>query len=222
MSKNTANVVIILDKSGSMESTRDATISAFNEQIETIREMTESVDVTLSLVTFNHVACVNAWRADPAAFEPLSRETYRPGGNTAMYDAVGKAVDKFAFDEWLSKKETYLFIIISDGVENSSQRYTAAMLADRITRLQATDRWTFSYIGANQNLAEVSDRMGIPRSNMAAYENTAAGTRRMGSMASEALRRYLRRAANGMASSLNFMGEGEALELGEPSLAAAL
>ena len=76
----------------------------------------------------------------------------------------------------LSKEEdtgaSYLVIIMSDGEENSSIKVSSKELAEKIQKFQATGRWTFTYIGSNQDLSKIQQVLNIPH-----------GTLRLGSVA---------------------------------------
>src|SRR5450759_2899929 len=179
----TIHLAIILDRSGSMEACRDATISGFNEYITGIRESSEraELETRVTLVTFNH-GMKTAYFDEPLArLKPISRETYVPEGNTAMLDAVCATLKRL---EKLGAKrpdpdgrDSYLICIISDGLENASRRFDYSTIAETIQRLSATDRWTFTYLGSNQDLSLISQRMGIPAGYAADYASSPVGTR---------------------------------------------
>ena len=83
MNKTQVFNVIILDKSGSMESIRDAAISGFNETLAGIKKAQEQYadrqDHYVSLLTF--CSCQKNYVYDkvPAAeASPLTREDYQP------------------------------------------------------------------------------------------------------------------------------------------------
>jgi hypothetical protein len=65
--------------------------------------------------------------------------------------------------------------IISDGIENNSKQYTYGDVAEKISHLQSTGRWTFTYSGANQNLAIVTSKMNIPKGNTQSWARTGEG-----------------------------------------------
>lgn len=199
----TAHVVIILDESGSMAQTRDVTIRGVNEQIQKIKESGKSdkVKTFVSFVTFNSRGQTK-FRIFNQAVENLNEITekdYVPNGSTAIYDAVGEAVDKYITETKHDDKDTtYLFVIVSDGEENSSGTYTAKLIAEKIQELQKNGRWTFTYMGSNQDLSKVSADMGIPLSNMAMYSSSVAGTTRGMTLNSAAIDGYMQTRSKGV------------------------
>jgi uncharacterized protein YegL len=169
------HVAIVLDRSGSMESCRAATIAGFNEYLDGIRETAEreELQIDATFVAFNQEVSVHYVDAPLARLKRLTPESYVPGGMTAMLDAVGETIERLGGSD---AEGTYLVCTISDGLENSSERFTYSDIAERIQWLTATGRWTFTYLGANQDLSQVSQNLGIAPGFVAAYVATPSGT----------------------------------------------
>ena len=142
--------VFILDRSGSMESCWDDTIGGFNAFVNE-----QKVDGgTLTLIQFDH-EYLESYHAKPIGeVEPLSRETFKPRGSTALLDAIGKTIKNF-------KSQTIpTVIILTDGQENASHIYTKSHIKDLIEERQK-DGWTFVYLGANQDAFAEAGSLGI-------------------------------------------------------------
>ena len=60
---------------------------------------------------------------------------------------------------------TFVVVILTDGFENSSRRYTLEDIRTMITRLEATGNWTFSFIGATLDAVDIAEQMSIKRQN---------------------------------------------------------
>jgi hypothetical protein len=102
-----------------MESTLDDTIGGFNSFVR------EQIPLggTLSLYTFSDT-CTCEYKDKPIEEVPLlTRETYVPGGSTALYDSMGVI---------LRERPTGTFVILTDGQENTSKKYTKAHVKDLI------------------------------------------------------------------------------------------
>jgi len=151
-------VGIALDSSGSMGYLIDSTISGFNEYLETIKaESKKGGRTKVSLLTFGGTVENNFTNVAPSKIRPLTRGAYKPSGTTPMYDGIGQTLDLLEeYDIPQAKKNAFLVIIISDGQENASVKWNRSQIAMRISRLKETGRWTFAYVGANQDLFEVS------------------------------------------------------------------
>lgn len=169
-------VAMILDQSGSMASIKAETISHFNEQLEEIVKNSADMDTRISLVVFNNKVEVKLANVSTATIKPLTNKTYNPNGTTAMYDAIGSTIEMLEKLKDINKKNVaVLFVVVSDGEENSSKKYNQEHIANKIKKLQKTKRWTFTYLGANQDLSEVSKKLNIPTGNTMAFVANDAG-----------------------------------------------
>lgn len=116
-----ATRIFLLDRSGSMESVLDDTIGGFNSFV---REQVPSGG-TLTLYTFSDV-CKCEYRDMPIDKVPvLTHESYVPHGNTALYDSMGMILK-----DYHGKQGT--FVILTDGQENSSRKFTKSHVKDLI------------------------------------------------------------------------------------------
>jgi hypothetical protein len=204
-----AHVAIVLDRSGSMESCRDETISGFNEYAQDIREtaQTAGLDARLMLTVFNGEVRMPLFETSLERLHPLSRKYYVPDGSTAMLDAVGQTIDRLEREVSQIDQASVLVCVISDGEENSSTEYSYASVAERIQRLTATERWTFSYLGSNQDLSVVSESLSIPFANTSSYAPTGEGTSDAWQRQSRATRRRMEGVSTGKSASQDFYGE---------------
>lgn len=201
---STAHIAFVLDCSGSMSQVKDATISAFNAQVDTLRNV-HGLDTRVSFITFNDVVYEHCFDQHPDRLEKLSPSSYRPDGWTALYDAVGYTIEKLCHStDSHDLKSTYLVVILTDGDENYSKFFNSHIIRNKIQALQDTKRWTFSYIGCNQDLTAVQRETCIPVSCMATYTNTADGMHNMAKSISRGLETYCNAVADGGEGVLNF------------------
>lgn len=165
----TTNVHFILDKSGSMTSVREATISGFNEYIQTLRKDTKS-KYNLTLTVFDTEVTALEVNTPLSKVKELTSENYIPSGMTALYDAACSTIQKV-------KKSTAknLVVIMTDGEENSSKEYTQKELGKIIKDLEAKKNWTFVFLGANQDSWNVAQKFGMKQGNVANYNATFKG-----------------------------------------------
>jgi len=165
----------VLDKSGSMDVIRDATISGFNEfKNDQAREDGEAFfTLTLFDTTFyTPITAVPAQRV-----RDLTYESYRPDGMTALYDAIGHTMK--LTDEWVAKHkpDQVLFVIMTDGHENSSRQYRQREIFDLIADRQANADYEFIFLGANQDSYAVGQGIGIRAGRTLDYASTWHSTR---------------------------------------------
>jgi hypothetical protein len=93
---------------------------------------------------------------------------YRPAGTTALLDAVGITVNELqgiVGSELVAGEASVVVVIITDGYENSSRKFSNDQVAGLIKELESTGKWTFSYIGATLDAVEVAGTLNIKKSN---------------------------------------------------------
>lgn len=175
---NITEIVFILDKSGSMSGLEADTIGGFNSLIK--KQKREEGEVYLSTVLFDNGSRVVHDRVPLSRVEPMTRGQYVPSGGTALLDAVGGAIHhignihKYARREDIPQKT--LFVITTDGMENSSRRYTYADIKRMISRQQEKYGWEFLFLGANIDAAEAAANIGISRERASQFKCDSEGT----------------------------------------------
>ena len=171
-------LVFILDRSGSMSGLEADTIGGFNAMIKKQQKETDGAAV-VSTILFNHTSKVLHDRIALDKIEPLTEEDYEVGGTTALLDAVGDAVKhiknvhKYAREE--DRPQKTIFIITTDGHENSSERFTYKEIKRLIER-QKENGWEFIFLGANIDAPEVASHLGIERRRAVNYHSDKLGT----------------------------------------------
>lgn len=180
------HVAFVLDRSGSMEHGKRATIEGFNAQIAAVRQGAEAVGRTrMTLVDFSTTASIRCAAQDLSILEPLTEQNYVPGGYTALYDAIGLTLEALLLQPGIDYPSTATLVtIFTDGEENSSRAYSAAVLRDLVQKLEATGRWTFALVGPRNGVASLAELLGIDRSNITGFnpESLAERNQVMGSM----------------------------------------
>lgn len=186
-------IAFILDKSGSMKSIQSSIMKAFNKNIDTLKAETEGMTTKVCIVVFSTHGKQKEilWLRDIDDVEYLTSYNYNPSGMTAMYDAVGYTLDKLSEDtKNVNGDISYLVTIISDGYENDSKNYRAIDISKMIQERENDGRWTITYIGANQDLSQVSENTGIDRNQTMAFNSTNRGVHLMSEAYSIGTKKY--------------------------------
>ena len=177
MKKNLTEMIFILDRSGSMSGLEPDTIGGFNGMIDKQRK--EEGEALVTTVLFDTRTEVLHDRLPLEQIPRMTDKDYCVGGCTALLDAVGDAVrqtetiHKYAREEDLP--EHTLFIITTDGQENSSTKYNYREVRKMIEAAQEKG-WEFLFLGANIDAAAEAARIGISRERSANYHADEEGT----------------------------------------------
>lgn len=175
-------IVIVLDRSGSMDIIRDDIIGGFNAFVEEQRKIPGEAYVTLA--QFDTGGYDVMFERKPLASVPrLTRETFVPRAGTPLLDAIGRTVtqqgarfDRARADE---KPEKVVLAIITDGLENSSVMFTKADVMALLKRQQEEWNWSVTYIGANQDAIQEGAAIGIARAQSLTFAACAGGVKGM-------------------------------------------
>lgn len=165
-------VNFILDKSGSMESVRSATISGFNEYLNTLKK--DGNKYSFSLTLFDTIVQSLFINKDIKDIKDLDSESYNPNGGTSLYDAVCSTIRKITE----KKGQKVINIIMTDGQENSSKEYTEKNMKELIKEREKSGNWTFVYLGANQDSYANAQKFGISEMNTSNFVANNAGVKR--------------------------------------------
>ena len=167
-------VNIILDESGSMSSVRDKTVEGLNEYLGGLRGDAKA-DYLVTLTKFDahpgSPTCRVIYKLKPLAeLQPMGLNDYEPRGSTPLLDAVGETVRTIGQEVG---ERAVLTVIVSDGFENASREFTNEQVKKLIAEKEATGKWTFVYLGADQNAWEQASAMGLKQGNTMSYASAA-------------------------------------------------
>lgn len=178
MKKGLTEIVFILDKSGSMSGLEADTIGGYNSFLE--RQKKEEGEAYVSTVLFSDTNSVIHDRVPISKIEPMNDKQYSVGGCTALLDAIGGAikhignVHKYAREE--DRPEKTVFVITTDGQENSSRVYDYEKIKKLVKKQQEKYGWEFIFLGANIDAITEAGRLGIASNRAVRYECDGVGT----------------------------------------------
>lgn len=156
--------LIILDESGSMDSIKKPTISGFNEVVQTIKGIEKKYPEQkhfISLVSFNGLGIKTILDKKPVSeLLQIDETTYHPDSMTPLYDAIGLSVLKLRIDLAGIENKNVLVTIFTDGEENASKEFSGEQIKKIIDEQKALG-WTFTYIGANQDVEQEAMKISI-------------------------------------------------------------
>ena len=171
MKNNKTIYHFVVDQSGSMSGSEGPTIEGFNSQLKTLQQLKKenpNNEYIVSVSYFEDEVMEIVKFASIEEIQLLSRENYRPGGLTALLDGIGKSIEAIRrkYDQEIREDlASVVMVILTDGGENASKFYTRNLIAETIKELDATGKWTFSFLGADLDAVRASDNLNIRRVN---------------------------------------------------------
>jgi uncharacterized protein with von Willebrand factor type A (vWA) domain len=176
--RNHTEIVFIIDKSGSMHHLKEDTIGSFNDLIS--KQKIDEGDANITTVLFNNRIDILHSHEDVYEVEDMTRFNYRPSGGTALLDAVGYTIRnmKNYYNDFLKEErpEQVLFVIITDGMENSSIHYTYNKVKRDIENCKRRYDWEFLFIGANIDAVNEGAKFGIDRKRTVRFHADRRGS----------------------------------------------
>ena len=196
-----SEIAFVLDRSGSMKSCQQAAIEGFNQFLADQQKTDGLAKLTLVLFDDEYLVPISSIPVEEVV--SLTDDTYQPRGCTALLDAIGQTIDDVGQRlAGLAEKDRpgqVIVAILTDGLENASQRFTWKEIAGKIKHQTDTYKWIFLFLGANQDAIATAANLSIAANNAANYVADAAGSK-AGQAAFSRKMSALRRASMNVAS----------------------
>ncbi len=209
MIKNLTDITLLLDRTGSMQIIRNDVVGGVNTFVDEQKKAEGEADFTLIQFDSQDPHEVIHGAADIQLIPPMTLEDYRPRAWTPLLDAVGIAVTKTgerlsAMSEEL-RPDKVIFVIFTDGEENSSTEYKKETVREMITLQQETYNWQFVFLGANMDAFASAGSMGIVQQKIARIDKS-----KMGDAFKVSSRNVSQYRATGLSSALNYSDDQRA------------
>jgi len=176
MKKEFTRIAIILDRSGSMESCKESTVSGFNEFIRNQKKIPG--EATVKLVQFDdQYETVFDKRLENCP--ELTQSTFVPRGSTALLDAQGRTIvelgQELAALPEQERPSKVIVVTLTDGQENASKEYSLDKIGAMIQEQRDKYNWDFVFLGANQDAVATAAAMNIPLPSAMSYSTSKSG-----------------------------------------------
>jgi len=159
---NKTLVAALLDRSGSMQDSKELTEDGWRELINTQRSEPEYCEVTLAQFDTEYEVLY-----PPTAIAAVPEFVLVPRGRTALLDAAGMFItevgDQLAALPEDQRPGQVICLIMTDGMENASHQWTWEALKALIIQQREVYGWKFIFLGADIDAVEVGERMGVDR-----------------------------------------------------------
>lgn len=163
MKKNLTELVFILDRSESMSGLESDTIGGYNSMIE--KQKTEDGEANVTTVLFDDKVEMINRRTSIQEVKKMTDKEYYVRGCTALLDAIGQTihymgnVQKYVKEE--DRADKVLFVITTDGYENSSKDYTYVTIKKMIKRQKEHYKWEVIFLGQILMLLKLRSRSAL-------------------------------------------------------------
>lgn len=168
-SKN-VEIVMLLDRSGSMALIQSDMEGAINTYVKDQQKSNPKAKFTFAQFDTEYELL-----HDGVDIKSIKHLELHPRGNTALLDAIGKTINVTS----QRSKNMVLFVIVTDGQENSSHEFSRSQIFDMI-KVQKDNGWDFVFLGANQDAIQAGEGIGISAGKCLTYKASKKGTRAMG------------------------------------------
>ncbi len=153
------HLVLLLDRSYSMDLVRDRVVAAVNLLFDEQRRAPGAVRLTLA--QFDTCFDITHDGVDLATVPPLSMTDYRPYGSTALFDCLAEMIDRTEASIGRlpapERPANVVFVVVSDGIDSGSR-----VTPDEVrARIAAQPTWQFLFLGANMDAMLEGQRMGV-------------------------------------------------------------
>lgn len=169
-------IIFVIDKSGSMSHLAGDTIGGFNGFIASQKKIDGKA--TLTTVLFDTTWKILHDGVDIQEVKPMTNTDYTAYGGTAMLDAIGEIINRVQdrHDELGTEKpDNVIFVITTDGEENSSRKFNKNQIEKMIKHQTNGHGWEFMFLGANMDAVKEAESIGISSNRSVTYDYTSKG-----------------------------------------------
>jgi hypothetical protein len=181
-------LLVIVDESGSMGNQHQSVVDGINQTITDQKKFQEGKEYDFSLWKFNEIPkeirCCKL-----ADAENITNDDYKPFSRTAMYDAIGLAMDKYR------DRDDVIIVIVTDGKDNSSKRYGKKDI-NSLIKESTQAGWKFIYLSEDPTVTQEVASTGMSNLNasISNYEVDRCQSGRI--LKSQNLQTYIRTVSN--------------------------
>lgn len=167
-----AYVAMIVDRSGSMRSMGVEVMKGFNTFLKEQKALPGKCSATV--VRFDNEVEVLQHGVELQSVRAATHDTFKPRGSTALIDAMGGTIEMVEkqVKSMEPRPDKVMVMILTDGAENASNKFTRESVMANIKRLETTGSWQFVFVGANQDAIKVGQTYGMSAQNCLSYSAT--------------------------------------------------
>lgn len=171
---NKTEVVVVVDRSGSMQSIREDAEGGLNSFLDKMKAMPGEVRLTLVQFDNRHEILY-----EDKPIRDVCGYVLKPRSQTALYDAIGFTITQVGYR--LARRPEHerpgkiVFMIVTDGEENASHEFLQEQIRSMITEQKNKYGWQFSYLCTSENAMYDGMRLGMDQSSVLRYAHSRMG-----------------------------------------------
>ena len=174
---NYTAMLLVIDRSGSMDTIRDDMVGGLTAMLA--QQAAEPGILTVDIVTFDTEIELQCTMSNPSDVAIV----LEPRGGTALFDAIGMSVTGFgrtlaALPEH-ARPETVQVVVVTDGEENSSRKFSSRAVRALVTQQKEKYSWDFVFLGTNQDAVMAGQHLGFDAGSSMTFAPGAAGVSTM-------------------------------------------
>lgn len=173
--KDYTEILFIVDNSSSMKKIKESAEYGLRNILSEQRSMPGTCKV--SVINFATNVNIQDVGRDIGVFWNIS---INPNGWTALNDAIGDGINllgkRLSDMSPQNRPNHVIVVIVTDGEENRSQRFSHNTIVDMIKHQQSKYSWEFLYVGVGKDAFNTAKEYGISEDNMMAYTHDSDGT----------------------------------------------
>lgn len=164
-------IVMVLDRSGSMDTIAKSTVEGINSFIK--EQKAAEGQAYMTLVQFDNEYQID-YKERPLneVADLINGETFCPRATTALYDAIGRTINE------INTTDDVIFVIVTDGAENASKEFTKEHVFNKIEE-KKKEGWNFLFLAANQDAMKTGGSLGISAKNSMTFNANDASVGNM-------------------------------------------
>lgn len=174
MNQDLTDITLLVDRSGSMDSIRTDAEGGINAFIQNQKQHPGQANLTLVQFDTRYEFVFNG-----VPIDQVGNYTLVPRGSTALLDAMGRAIEetgkRLAAMPEQDRPGLVVFVVMTDGLENSSQSYSKAQIREMIEHQQKVYSWTFTFLGADQDAIQEAQSLGMKFQSAATFSRGKVG-----------------------------------------------
>lgn len=176
--KNRKYIAFLMDETGSMSSMGTEPIQGANKFYKTQKDVASEngLEVYSTLAFFSEDVRYKHSNKKIDEVSLIEDGEYIPDGMTALHDSIHDFVDNIRSEiKGIEGETDVVFIILTDGLDNSSKKYNHKHTKTLLETLKEEDKWVIIYLGANHDVFTTAKNIGVSNRLSGCYDATPMG-----------------------------------------------